>query len=82
LALADSDVAANNFSGFPGNRAFLTASLHWLLDGEAALPPPPEKAQELLLSPISAKLIFWLPVVGWPLFVLAGWLLIFKKRGR
>lgn len=83
VTLADSDVAANNFSGFSGNRAFVSAAANWLLDGDAALPPSPERAQELILTRISAPLFFWLPVVAWPLFILALWALISRrKRGR
>lgn len=83
LALADSELAVNNFSGFSGNQAFISAAIHWLLDGEAALPPKAEKASELIFSRISAKLAFWLPVLVWPLAILALWaLFVRRKRGR
>jgi hypothetical protein len=80
LAVADSDLAVNNFNGFSGNREFSSAAIAWLLDGEAALPIRPEKVKELLFSRLEAQLLFWLPVVVWPLCILALWLFILRRK--
>lgn len=82
VALADSDLAANGFRGFPGNRNFTSASLHWLLDGESMPLSLTDKTQSLSLSRISARLVFWLPVVVWPALVLGLWLFFHLRRHR
>ncbi|MDR0882655.1 MAG: GldG family protein [Candidatus Adiutrix sp.] len=80
LALADSDLAANGFRGFAGNRRFTVAAVHWLLDGEAAPQEAASEAQSLILSHVSARLVFWLPALVWPALVLAFWLIYYLKR--
>ncbi len=80
VALADSDLAANNFIGLAGNREFLTSVIYWLLDGEEALSPIAAAPQELVLARISARLFFWLPALGWPLFCLAMWGFFIRRK--
>lgn len=81
LALADSDLAANGFQGFPGNRNFNSAAVSWLLDGESAVPIKlRDESGSLALSPISARLLFWLPVVLWPALVILLWLAFYFRR--
>lgn len=82
VALADSDLAANGFRGFPGNRNFTSATLHWLLDGESLPPNLTDKTQSLPLSRISARLVFWLPTVVWPALILGLWLFFHLRRHR
>lgn len=82
VALADSDLAANGFRGFPGNRNFTSATLHWLLDGEDMPPGQTDKSQTLTLSRISARLVFWLPTVVWPTLILGLWLFFHLRRHR
>ncbi|UQZ90111.1 hypothetical protein C4J81_13225 [Deltaproteobacteria bacterium Smac51] len=80
LALADSDLAVNNFRGFTGNRNFTSAAVHWLLDGEAAPPVSRDQTRELIFTHISARLVFWLPVVVWPLGILGVWALFIRRK--
>ena len=80
LALTDSDLAANNFQGFPGNRNFISAGINWLLDGESVPLKMRDESQSLVLSNISARLIFWLPVVVWPSLVIILWLTFYFGR--
>lgn len=82
VALADSDLAANGFRGFPGNRNFTSATLHWLLDGESMPLTPADQTESLALSRISARLVFWLPAVVWPVLVLGCWLFFHLRRHR
>ncbi len=82
LALADSDMAANGFRGFEGNRNFSSAAVNWLVDGESVPLTRHRQSQGLALSPISARLVFWLPVVVWPLAVLSLWLVFYRRRRR
>lgn len=80
VALADSDLAANNFQGFPGNRNFISASINWLLDGESTPLKMRDESKSLALGNISARLIFWLPVVVWPSLVIVLWLAFYFGR--
>jgi hypothetical protein len=82
VALADSDMAANGFWGFPGNRAFLGAAVNWLLDGPEVDWETPGPGAGLVLSGVSARLAFWLPVVVWPALVLGVWFFFHHRRGR
>lgn len=82
LALADSDMAANGFRGFPGNRNFSSAAINWLADGESTPLVRPSPGQGLVLNRISARLAFWLPVVVWPLTALSVWLFFYGRRRR
>ena len=83
LALADSDLAVNGFQGFAGNRNFTSAALNWLLDGEAIPLKMRDESKSLMLSHISARLIFWLPAVVWPALVILLWLIFyFGRHGR
>ena len=80
VALADSDLAANGFWGFPGNRAFLGAAVNWLLDGPAEDLERPGPGASLILSGVPARLAFWLPAVVWPALVLGIWFFFYRRR--
>ena len=82
LALADSDLAANGFRGLAGNRHFTSAAVNWLLDGENAPSPQGPESQSLILNPVMARLIFWLPTLAWPLLVLGLWAFFHWRRHR
>jgi|GEM_PF-2065442 len=82
VALADSELAANGFRGFPGNRNFTSATIHWLLDGESMPMSMTDKTRSLALSRVSARLVFWLPTVVWPALVLGLWLYFRLRRLR
>lgn len=82
VALADSDLAANGFRGFPGNRNFTSAAIHWLLDGESTPMTISDKTQSLALNRVTARLVFWLPAVVWPATVLGLWLFFHLRRHR
>jgi hypothetical protein len=79
LALADSDLAANAFHGFNGNREFCLAALTWLLDGRAAPPLTRDEGQSFLLGRAGGRLVFWLPVFVWPLLALSAWFFICRR---
>jgi hypothetical protein len=81
-ALADSDMPANRYWGIPGNRAFLGAAVNWLLDGPEVDLETPGPGAGLVLSGVSARLAFWLPVVVWPALVLGVWFFFHRRRGR
>ncbi|MDL2227140.1 GldG family protein [Deltaproteobacteria bacterium OttesenSCG-928-M10] len=80
LALADSDLAANSFQGFPGNRNLTGASLHWLLDGQSATLTVRDSSQSLAFGRTSARLVFWLPAVVWPALVVSLWFIYYRRR--
>ena len=82
VVLADSDLAANGFWGFPGNRAFLGAAVNWLLDGPAGDSESSGPGAGLVLSGISARLAFWLPAGIWPALVLGAWFFFFRLPRR
>ena len=82
VALADSDLASNNFRGFVGNQNFTLTAINWLLDGKSAILIKKDPGQHIIFSQISARLVFWLPTVAWPIFLLITWWSFYCWRRR
>jgi hypothetical protein len=80
LALvADSDLAANLFIANPGNLAFMDSLIHWLLGAEDDLAPRAESSF-FYLTQTRARIMFWLPVVVWPILMTLLWALFYRRR--
>ena len=82
VALADSDLATNNFRGFVGNRNFTITAINWLLDGRSATIIKKDQGQHIIFNDISARLTFWLPTVAWPALLLIIWWSFYCWRRR
>jgi hypothetical protein len=78
---ADSDLAANGFVNYAGNLNFLNNSVFWLLGAESDLSLEPEEGG-LDLTAGKVRILFWLPVVVWPILVVGIWLKFYLRRRR
>ncbi|MDR1050398.1 MAG: hypothetical protein LBP95_04825 [Deltaproteobacteria bacterium] len=79
---ADADLAANGFLAYAGNERFLNNTLFWLLGAEDDLAVPAAGGTILNIDRQSARLLFWLPAVIWPMLALAVWRVRHRRRRR
>jgi hypothetical protein len=78
---ADSDFASNSYIGFAGNLDFATGLASWLVGDEDDLSGP-RRGTVLMLTDSVSRLLFWGPVVFWPLLVLSVWGVFFLRRRK
>jgi hypothetical protein len=78
---ADSDFASNAYIGFAGNLDFATGLVSWLVGEEDDLAGP-RQGTVLMLTDSVARLMFWGPVVFWPLVAMAFWGAFFLRRRK
>jgi hypothetical protein len=80
--MADADLAANGFVLYGGNLSFLNNTLFWLLGAEEDLSAPAPSGSVLNIDRGTARLLFWVPAVIWPLLVLSVWYAFNRKRHK
>ncbi len=84
IVFGDSDFATNAYLNLQGNSDLFLNSLSWLAEESdlVAIRAKDTESKPLLLSATQARLVFWLPVVVLPLFVLAFGLFILVRHRR
>lgn len=84
VAVGDSDFANNYFLSFGGNRDLLLNAVGWLARrGELLDLRPPERApRALMIGTSQARLLRGVTVLGLPLVVLMGGLVVWLRRRR
>ncbi len=83
VVLGDSEFANNNNLDQAGNRDLVLNSVSWLAEEEDLVSIRAKKRgnQPLLLQPAQARLVFWLPVVVWPLaLAVLGAVVVIRRR--
>jgi hypothetical protein len=79
VLVADSDLASNAYIGYAGNLDFLSGALYWLMGAEEELAAP-QSGYVLSVTTQVARLLFFVPVIIWPLLVLAVWGIHYRRR--
>jgi gliding motility-associatede transport system auxiliary component len=86
VVLGDSEFANNNNLDQAGNRDLVLNSISWLAEEEdlVSIRAKKRSSQPLLLQPAQARMVFWLPVVAWPLAlaVLGAFVVIRRRKSR
>ena len=83
VVFGDSDFVDNEFLDLGGNHDLIMNSISWLAEDEDLVSIRPKKraSQPLLLQPLHERLLFWLPIVVWPLIVaVIGAVMIIRRR--
>ncbi|MCB2189035.1 MAG: GldG family protein [Deltaproteobacteria bacterium] len=83
VVVGDTSFVDNTYLDQGGNRDLVMNTIGFLAEEQdlIAIRPKSQASQPLLLQPEQARLIFWLPVVIWPLvFVVAGVLVWLSRR--
>jgi ABC-type uncharacterized transport system involved in gliding motility auxiliary subunit len=83
VVFGDSDFANNQFLDLAGNHDLALNSVTWLAadDDLVAIRAKTRKNQPLLLQPVQERLLFWVPLVVWPLLLaLVGVVVIIRRR--
>ena len=83
VVFGDSDFANNEFLDLAGNHDLVMNSVSWLAADEdlVAIRAKKRASQPLLLQPLQERLLFWVPLVIWPLILaIVGAAVIFKRR--
>ncbi|MCB2191841.1 MAG: GldG family protein [Deltaproteobacteria bacterium] len=83
VVFGDADFANNEFLDLVGNHDLALNSISWLAadDDLVAIRAKSRKNQPLLLQPIQERLLFWIPLVVWPLILaLVGVVIIIRRR--
>ena len=77
-----SNIAANQFLNFQGNRDFFLNTVSWLAEEEDQISVRPKDAKQtpVFLSSQQAQAVFLLPVVILPALVLAGGIVAVVRR--
>jgi len=86
VVFGDADFANNEFLDLAGNHDLALNSVSWLAadDDLVAIRAKARKSQPLLLQPVQERLLFWIPLVAWPLVlaVVGMVVIIRRRRGR
>jgi len=86
VVIGDADFANNEFLDLAGNHDLALNSVSWLAadDDLVAIRAKARKNQPLLLQPVQERLLFWIPLVAWPLVlaVVGIVVIIRRRRGR
>lgn len=84
VVFGDSEFANNSFlPASPGNSNFFLNTVSWLAEEEDMIAIRPRRgggSGPVMLTAAQEPLIFWLPVVLWPLAVLASGAVVFARR--
>jgi ABC-type uncharacterized transport system involved in gliding motility auxiliary subunit len=84
VVFGDADFANNEFLDLAGNHDLALNSVSWLAadDDLVAIRAKTRKNQPLLLQPAQERLLFWIPLVVWPLILALIGVVIFIRRRR
>ncbi len=84
VVFGDSDFISNTYLGLSGNKDLFLNVINWLTEEKdlVAIPPKEIKNTPLILTKNQAKMIFWIPVVIMPGFVLIWGIAVYVKRRR
>jgi ABC-type uncharacterized transport system involved in gliding motility auxiliary subunit len=84
IVFGDSDFITNQFLPSGGNSDLALGVVNWLAEqaDQIAIRPKDRKNQPLMLDQMQARLLFWVPVVLLPLFVLGVGVLVIVTRRR
>ena len=83
VVFGDSDFVNNEFLELGGNHDLIMNSISWLAEDEDLVSIRAKKraSQPLLLQPFEQRLLFWIPIVVWPLIVgIIGAVVIIRRR--
>lgn len=83
VVFGDTEFVNNSFLDLMGNRDLALNSVSWLAEEVdlVSIRARKQSKQPLLLQPVQARLMFWLPVVVWPLaLALVGFIVVFRRR--
>jgi ABC-type uncharacterized transport system involved in gliding motility auxiliary subunit len=83
VVFGDSDFVNNQFLDLGGNLDLVMNSVSWLAEDDDLVSIRAKKRanQPLLLQPFEERLLFWVPVVVWPLILaVIGTMVILKRR--
>ncbi len=83
VVFGDSDFVNNEFLELGGNHDLIMNSISWLAEDEdlVSIRAKTRTSQHLLLQPFEQRLLFWIPIVVWPLIVgIIGVLVIIRRR--
>lgn len=84
VVLGDSDFAVDSFADILSNRDLFINSVSWLAEEEEliSIRPKEEENRKVELTGGQAKLVFYLTVIGMPLVVIVGGVVVWVKRKR
>lgn len=84
VVFGDSDFISNTYLGLSGNKDLFLNAINWLTEEKdlVAIPPKEIKNIPLILTKNQAKMIFWIPVVIMPGFVLISGISVYLKRRK
>ena len=85
VVFGDSDFADNTHFGQAGNRDLVLNTIGFLVkeDDLVSIRPKQTGPQLLLLKPLQAKLLFWVPVVLLPgIFVILGVVVVWRRKRK
>lgn len=83
VVIGDADFANNEFLDLAGNHDLVMNSVSWLAADEdlVAIRAKKRTSQPLLLQPVQERLLFWIPLVVWPVILaVVGAAVIFRRR--
>ncbi|MDL1956743.1 MAG: GldG family protein [Candidatus Desulfofervidus auxilii] len=82
--IGDADFLSNSYFQASGNGDFGLNLISWLTEEEnlIAIPPKEIKSTPLVLSHSQGKVIFYLPVVVWPLLMLIVGIVVYFRRRK
>lgn len=85
VILGDSDFASNSRINMVGNRDFFLNALSWLAEDTDLISIRPKEAGGAMPVPLTQaqqKIVFLVPVLVWPMLVVAAGIVVFRKRKR
>lgn len=83
VVFGDSDFASNTHLNLSGNATLFLNTVSWLAEEEdlIAIRPRSEGSRPMLLSPLQARLLFWIGVVAMPFLVaVVGGSVLWRRR--
>ncbi len=85
VVIGDSDFAANSRINLVGNRDFFLNALSWLAEDADLISIRPKESGSAIPTPLTQsqqQMVFFLPVVVLPLFVIVMGITVYKRRKR
>ncbi|MCB2226921.1 MAG: GldG family protein [Desulfarculaceae bacterium] len=86
VVFGDADFVNNEFLDLGGNHDLVMNSVSWLAkdDDLVSIRAKKKTSQPLLLQPAQERLLFWIPLVVWPLVVavIGAVMILRRRRGR
>ena len=83
VVFGDADFITNSFFPLQGNGTLFLRTVNWLATEERHMVVPSRQRSNVVLTSAEKSLIFWLPVIVWPLVVwTAGTLVLLWRQWR